>query len=66
MKVDYPETPKGKLVSRQNIYGNWVGYVSGRRFWEFGTDDRAAMCWQAGSDLENAYLWTMPDGSPAV
>ena len=29
-------TPKGKRRIHWNIYGNWVGYVSGRRWKEFG------------------------------
>lgn len=28
--------PKGKRSVRQNIYGNWVGYVSGKRWEDFG------------------------------
>ena len=30
------DTPKGKRSIRLNIWGNWVGYVSGRRWMEFG------------------------------
>lgn len=35
-KTTYPEAPKGKRSLRRNIYGNVVGYVGGKRFWEFG------------------------------
>lgn len=35
-QIPQPETPKGKRTVRGNIYGNLVGYVSGRRWIEFG------------------------------
>jgi hypothetical protein len=36
MKTTYPEAAEGKRSVRRNIYGNTVGYVGGKRFWEFG------------------------------
>ncbi len=39
LKIKYSETPEGKRSIRHNIYGNLVGYVNGRRFWEFGVSD---------------------------
>lgn len=35
--IPQPETPKGKRSIRWNVYGNWVGYVSGKRWKEFGS-----------------------------
>jgi hypothetical protein len=63
VKIDYPETPKGKRRVRQNIWGNWVGYVSGRRFWEFGADAKSASFWENGATLEAAHVdcWVKPD-----
>lgn len=55
MNITYPETPAGKRTVRQNIYGNWVGYVSGRRFYEFGVDGKTAAFWAAGNTLERSY-----------
>ena len=54
-KIDYPETPKGKRSIKRNIFGNTVGYVSGRRFWEFGEDETSAQFWADGNSLERAY-----------
>ena len=54
-KVNYPETPAGKRSVRRNIWGNMVGYVSGRRFWEFGSNassERDADLWAKGYSLE--------------
>lgn len=51
----YPQAPKGKRSVRKNIYGNTVGYVSGRRFWEFGAGISAehdAQYWLNGASLE--------------
>lgn len=54
----FPETPAGKRVIKINIYGNVVGYVSGRRFWEFGecnsTSEADAEAWRAGATLYDA------------
>lgn len=54
----YPETPDGKRTVRENQWGNIVGYVSGRRFWEFGVvsswNRETARLWQEGSSLEGA------------
>ena len=55
MKINYPETPKGKRTVKRNIWGNWVGYVSGRRFWEFGVDEKSANFWAEGATLEAAH-----------
>lgn len=30
---------------RLNAYGNWVGYISGKRVEEFGTDEVEAFYW---------------------
>ena len=38
-------TRLSKRKVRKNIYGNWVGYVSGRRAEEFGPDDVMAGYW---------------------
>lgn len=35
-EVKQEETPQGKRSIRWNVYGNWVGYVSGKRWKEFG------------------------------
>lgn len=53
--INYPETPKGKRSIKKNIYGNVVGYVSGKRFWEFGTDEKSAEFWNNGNSLEKSY-----------
>lgn len=48
-KIDQEPTPKGKRSIRWNIYGNWVGYVSGRRWKEFGCQpwsEREAIEWR--------------------
>jgi hypothetical protein len=34
-----------KRKIKQNIYGNWCGYQSGKRTHEFGTDAIAAAFW---------------------
>lgn len=55
IRFKFPEqepekTPKGKRRAQKNIYGNWVGYVSGRRWKEFGCQpwsEREAMEWVA-------------------
>lgn len=60
LTVQYPETPAGKRAVRANIYGNLVGYVSGRRFWEFGANEawnkRVADEWLQGLALEQAQM----------
>ena len=60
MTITYPETPAGKRTVKHNIWGNIVGYVSGKRFWEFGTRDRCneavANAWQAGATIEDAQM----------
>lgn len=57
-KITYPETPTGKRKALMNIYGNIVGYVSGKRFWEFGTATGdhwwSALAWVEGKSLEEA------------
>lgn len=62
LPISYPETPAGKRRVRQNIYGNTVGYVAGRRFWEFGTDHKSAEFWEQGASLEDAHTkcWVQP------
>jgi hypothetical protein len=58
LSVNYPDTPAGKRSVRINIYGNVVGYVSGRRFWEFGPrggwNQMVADLWADGATLEQA------------
>lgn len=48
------ETPKGKRTVRENIWGNIVGYVGGRRWKEFGPiapwTRREAEEWRAAGD----------------
>lgn len=56
MNINWPETPNGKRTIKQNIYGNTVGYVSGKRFWEFGTDAKSAEFWVKGATLEAAHV----------
>lgn len=59
LKIEYPVTPDGKRTVRRNVYGNVVGYVSGKRFWEFGCDAWAAKVanvWLGGKSLEDAQL----------
>lgn len=65
LKVNYPETPAGKRSIRKNEWGNWYGYVSGRRFWEFGTDNKSAVHWSNGATLEDAYVkcWIEPQNT---
>jgi len=41
-ETKFPAAPFGKRSFRTNIYGNIVGYVSGRRFWEFGSNGATA------------------------
>lgn len=56
MNIEFPACPAGKRSVRTNIWGNVVGYVSGRRFWEFGADGittrRESAMWVAGYSLE--------------
>lgn len=68
LPTNYPDTPSGKRTVRCNIYGNSVGYVSGRRFWEFGTDHKSAEFWSKGASLEDAYnkCWTNDGGDDAA
>lgn len=54
--IEYPETPEGKRKVKRNIWGNTVGYVSGRRFWEFGDLQETAKVWESGASLEAAYM----------
>lgn len=58
LRTELPETPVGKRTVRINIYGNVVGYVSGKRFWEFGsrsaTNEADAEAWKNGASLESA------------
>lgn len=60
MRIEFPETPAGKRTVKNNIYGNIVGYVSGKRFWEFGSIDKCneatAKAWAQGESLEEAQL----------
>lgn len=58
--ITFPETPAGKRTVRTNVWGNINGYVSGRRFWEFGTDQMMASCWEAGSSLADASIYRLP------
>lgn len=48
--ISQEETPNGKRTVRENIWGNIVGYVSGRRFIEFGVTNtsnrRTAEAWK--------------------
>lgn len=55
LAVEYPETPRGKRTIKRNVWGNVNGYVSGRRFWEFGQDEKTAEFWLKGATLEEAY-----------
>jgi len=66
LEINYPAAPAGKRTIRTNIYGNTSGYVSGRRFWEFGCDARSAGYWVAGASLEHAYCdcWIEDDKHP--
>jgi hypothetical protein len=59
LSITYPATPSGKRRIAQNGFGNWVGYVSGKRFWEFGCDvlaEDTAASWLATGDLTDAYI----------
>jgi hypothetical protein len=49
LTITYPTTPKGKRSIKRNIWGNTNGYVGGRRFWEFGTDETSAQFWVDGA-----------------
>lgn len=56
--IEYPETPNGKRSVHRNRYGNIVGYVSGKRFWEFGynlSDEKDAEHWKKGLSLKEAF-----------
>lgn len=59
MKTTYSETPKGKRSIKTNIYGNIVGYVSGKRFWEFGANGESNKCdaelWAKGYSLQEIH-----------
>ena len=44
-EIEVKETPKGKRSIRCNVWGNWVGYVSGKRFKEFGVSEHDAVEW---------------------
>lgn len=60
LKITYPETPAGKRRIHVNLYGNIVGYVGNKRFWEFGTNCtsnmRVACAWNDGATLEAAQV----------
>lgn len=43
------ETPAGKRTIKNNIYGTIVGYIAGKRFYEFG-------CGQSAKDDANLFL----------
>ncbi len=43
-------TPIKRRV-RLNIWGNWKGYESTRKVYDFGTDERAAKEWEKGGNL---------------
>lgn len=45
----------GKRSARANVWGNWQGYLSGRRVHDFGTDERAALAWAAGGPEPRAF-----------
>lgn len=67
MQVTYPETPAGKRTVRINIWGNVVGYVSGKRFWEFGErgtcNEATAKAWAEGESLEEAQYAILKEGN---
>jgi hypothetical protein len=41
-----------KRKIRQNIWGNWRGYISGRIVQEFGTDEIAAGHWMVTGETD--------------
>ena len=63
LPINYPETPKGKRTIRKNVWGSVVGYVSGKRFWEFGLvgtwNEAVAANWCSGETLEEAQRGTI-------
>ncbi|MGO8241299.1 hypothetical protein ACC806_34745 [Rhizobium ruizarguesonis] len=64
LPVSYPETPAGKRSVKRNVFGNTAGYVAGKRFWEFGTDEKSAGFWVKGETLARAYVdcWVEGEG----
>lgn len=67
MRIEFPETPEGKRSVKENIYGNIVGYVAGKRFWEFGSIDNCsraiAKAWKEGESLEEAQFAILKEGN---
>jgi hypothetical protein len=45
-------TIKGKRKIRQNIYGNYKGYIGVRQMHDFGTDEIAAGHWMVTGELD--------------
>ena len=39
--------PGGKARIKQNVWGNWNGYVGKKKVMDFGTDERDAQQWLA-------------------
>lgn len=37
--------PKGKRTIKLNMWGNWVGYISGRRYKDLGCSEYTAKEW---------------------
>lgn len=53
--IEKEVTPKGKRSIRFNVWGNWVGYVSGKRWIDFGCHACAesdAIEWKNDSPLQ--------------
>ena len=44
-KIQQEPEPKGKRTIRFNVWGNWVGYISGRRWLTF-TSEQDAIDWR--------------------
>ena len=67
MRIEYPKTPEGKRSVKENIYGNIVGYVAGKRFWEFGSIDNCtraiAKARAECEDLEEAQFAIQKEGN---
>ena len=45
MRFEYNHAMNSKRKIKQNIYGNWNGYVGRNRIQEFGTDSISAAYW---------------------
>jgi hypothetical protein len=51
------QAPKGKRSIRKNVWGNWVGYVAGKRWEMFGDDLVVAKHWLETGEVDPTAAW---------